>query len=68
MYVIYNLYVSLKEGSLMTTRRFDFSALALATLLLIQAGIASYAFGFVKEVAGSTHARLQAVVESSRAH
>jgi hypothetical protein len=50
----------------MTTRRFDFSALVLATLLLIQAGIASYGFGFVKEVAGNTQARLQAVVDSSR--
>ena len=50
----------------MTYRRFDFSALALATLLVIQAGIASYAFGLVKNVAGSTHERLEAVVASSR--
>ena len=51
----------------MTTRRFDFSALVLATLLLIQAGLASYGLGFVKEVASDTHARLHAVVEASRA-
>ena len=50
----------------MTTRRFDFSALALATLLLIQAGIASYAFGFVKDVADATHERLMAVAHSAR--
>ena len=51
----------------MTTRRFDFSALVLATLLVIQVGIASYGLGLVKDVAGTTHARLQAVAESSRA-
>jgi hypothetical protein len=50
----------------MTTRRFDFSTLALATLLAIQVGIASYGLGVVKDVAGTTHARLQAVVQSSR--
>ena len=50
----------------MTTRRFDFSALALATLLVIQAGIASFGLGFVKDVAGSTHERLLAVVQASR--
>ena len=50
----------------MTTRRFDFSALALATLLLIQAGIASYGLGLVKDVAGATHSRLMAVAASTR--
>ena len=50
----------------MTTRRFDFSALALATLLVIQAGIASYGLGFVKDVASSTHERLLAVVRATR--
>ena len=50
----------------MTSRRFDFSVLALATLLVIQAGIASYGLGFMKDVAGNTHARLLAVVEASR--
>jgi hypothetical protein len=49
-----------------TYRRFDFSALVLATLLVIQAGIASYGLGFVKDVAGATHARLVAVAESAR--
>jgi len=65
MYVTYSLYVSLKEGFPMTTRRFDFSALVLATLLVIQLGIASYGLGFVKHVAGNTHERLLAVVEAS---
>jgi hypothetical protein len=55
-----------KEGFSMTYRRFDFSALALATLLVIQAGIASYGLGFVKDVAGSTHERLLAVVQAAR--
>ena len=50
----------------MTYRRFDFSALVLATLLVIQVGIASYGLGFMKDVAGNTHARLRAVVEASR--
>ena len=50
----------------MTYRRFDFSALVLATLLVIQAGIASYGLGLVKDVAGATHARLMAVAASAR--
>ena len=48
------------------TRRFDFSALVLATLLVIQLGIASYGLGFVKNIAGNTQARLLAVVDASR--
>jgi len=48
----------------MTYRHFDFSALALVTLLVIQAGIASYGFGFVKNVAGATHASLMAVASA----
>jgi hypothetical protein len=55
-----------KEGSTMTYRRFDFSAIVLATLLVIQVGIASYGLGFMKDVAGNTHAGLLAVVEASR--
>ena len=50
----------------MTYGRFDFSALALATLLVIQAGIASYAFGLVQNVAGNTHERLLAVAQATR--
>lgn len=50
----------------MTYHRFDFSALVLATLLVIQAGIASYGLGFVKDIAGHTQSRLLAVVEASR--
>jgi len=50
----------------MTYHRFDFSALVLATLLVIQAGIASYGFGLVKDVTGATHERLVAVVDASR--
>ena len=50
----------------MTTRRFDFSAFVLAALLVIQAGIASYGLGLVKDVAGATHARLMAVAASAR--
>ena len=46
--------------------RFDFSGLVLATLLLIQVGIASYGFGVVRDVAGSTQARLLGVVAASR--
>jgi hypothetical protein len=55
-----------KEGFPMTYRRLDFSALALATLLVIQVGIASFGLGFVKDVAGATHARLLAVAEARR--
>ena len=55
-----------KEGFSMTYRRFDFSALVLAALLVIQAGIASYGLGFVKDIAGHTQSRLLAVVEASR--
>ena len=66
MYVTYSLYVSFKEGFPMTTRRFDFSALVLATLLVIQLGIASYAIGFVKDVAGNTHEQLLAVAQATR--
>jgi hypothetical protein len=50
----------------MTYRRFDFSALVLATLLVIQAGIVSYGLGLMKDVASSTHERLLAVVQASR--
>ena len=50
----------------MTTRRFDFSALVLAALLVIQAGIASYGLGLVKHVAGNTHERLLAVAQATR--
>ena len=49
-----------------TNRRFDFSALAIATLLMVQVGIASYGLGFVKNVAGATHAQLVAVAASAR--
>ena len=55
-----------KEALPMTYHRFDFSALILATLLVIQAGIASYGFGLVKDVTGATHERLVAVVDASR--
>ena len=50
----------------MTYRRFDFSALAIATLIVIQASIASYELGLVKNIAGTTHARLRAVAEAAR--
>ena len=50
----------------MTYRRFDFSALVLATLLVIQVGIASYGLGFVQDVADATHARLLAVAQARR--
>ena len=49
-----------------TYRRFDFSGLVLATLLLVQVGIASYGLGFVKDVASGTQARLLSVVAASR--
>jgi len=49
----------------MTNRRFDFSAIVLATVLLIQAGIASYGLGLMKDVAGATHERLMAVAHSA---
>ena len=57
-----------KESLPMTyRRRFDFSALVLATLVVIQAGIASYAFdGLVRDIARTTYARLTAVAESTR--
>jgi hypothetical protein len=55
-----------KEAFPMTYRRFDFSGLALATLLVIQASIASYGLGLVTDIASTTHARLGAVVEATR--
>jgi hypothetical protein len=57
----------LKEGSYMTTHsRFDFSLFAIVTLLVLQAGIASYGLGVVRDVAGLTHARFAAVADASR--
>jgi len=55
-----------KETSSMTHRRFDFSLLAIATLLMIQASIASYGLGIVRDVADTTHARLVAVAAAAR--
>lgn len=49
-----------------TGSRFDFSLLALAALLLIQASIASYGLDLARDVVGSTHARLAAVASATR--
>jgi hypothetical protein len=45
---------------------FDFSLLAIATLLVIQAGIASYGLGFVGDLAATTRAELTTVARAVR--
>jgi hypothetical protein len=41
--------------------RFDFSLLAIATLLVVQATVASYGIRLIRDSAGRTHAALVAV-------
>ena len=48
-----------------THRRFDLSLFALITLLVLQASIASYGLGIVRDVAATTRARLTAVVDAA---
>jgi hypothetical protein len=51
----------------MTTHKpFDLSLLAIATLLVIQAGIASYGLGFVGDIATTSRAEITAVARAVR--
>ena len=47
-------------------RRFDFSLVVLAALLVVQATIVSYGMGFVRDIAGDTQERLTAVAQAGR--
>ena len=47
-------------------RRIDFSLLALAMLLALQASLASYGLGLVGNVAQLTQSRLEAVAQAGR--
>ena len=49
-----------------SSRRFDFSLLALATLLVLQASIASYSLGLLRDVAQATQERLAFVADAAR--
>ena len=49
-----------------THRRFDFSLLAIALLLAVQASIASYGLRLVRDVAVGTHEQLVIVGRAGR--
>jgi hypothetical protein len=55
-----------KEGSSMTSRRFDLSLLAIAALLVLQTSLVSYGVAFVRDIAVTTHERLAAVAHAGR--